>query len=422
MAKTDAACLTIETIAVRGVERLPQQAIRALTSSYEGKCLGLSELNTLLEQLTFLYVDKGYIASRAFLPEQDLSDGALEIIVVEGRLKGIVLDGEAGSDKSEIRMAFPAMIGEPVNLRDIEQGLDQLNRLRVNNATVALDAGKAPGDSILSVTRNQGKHYDGSVGFDNIGASATGEYQSRIDFAVEDVFHLNERWRFSYQRSMARNPWSFSHAPGGDTYTGAFSLPYGYWTFTLDGLSSTYDSRIDGALSAIDTSGRSRAVRASLSRVVHRDRRSITSLSGTLAWKRTENFILGSRLKVSSRDLSIGSLELLHSRRLWNGQLLASASYHRGLGLFGSFDDKTAPAGSPKGRFRRVNVGLDYFRPLRFGHFDATYSGQLSGQYSPDRLFASEQLAYGGYGTVRGLRESALFGNRGVMTRHEFAL
>ena len=94
----------------------------------------------------------------------------------------------------------------------------------------------------------------------------------------------------------------------------------------------------------------------------------------------------------------------------------------RGLDIGGAFDDDTAPAGSPKGQFRSVNGSISYFKPFKLGDLSATYNGQVSGQYTPDLLFDSEQVAYGGYSTVRGLRESVVFGNRGVMTRNECAL
>ena len=172
------------------------EAMRATARDYEGRCLGLSGLNDLLEQLTFLYLAQGYITSRAFLPEQDLADGALEIVVVEGRLEAIVMDAEPGAHQGQIHTAFPGLIGAPVNLRDIEQGLDQLNRLRANNATVELEAGAQPGASVLSVARQQGKRLYAGLGFDNLGAALIGEYQARLDLGGEDLLRLNDQWQF----------------------------------------------------------------------------------------------------------------------------------------------------------------------------------------------------------------------------------
>ena len=117
-APPDETCLPIETIAVTGVTLLTE-AVRATARAYEGRCLGLAALNDLLEQLTFLYLAQGYITSRAFLPEQDLADGALEIVIIEGRLADIVMDAAPGAHQGQIQTAFPGQIGAPVNLRDL---------------------------------------------------------------------------------------------------------------------------------------------------------------------------------------------------------------------------------------------------------------------------------------------------------------
>ena len=331
-APPDEACLTIQTISVSGVTLLLTEAVRATARAYEGRCLGLSGLNDLLEQLTFLYLEKGYITSRAFLPEQDLADGALEIVVLEGRLEAIVMDAAPGAHQGQIQTAFPGRIGAPVNLRDIEQGLDQLNRLRANNATVELEAGGQPGASVLSVSRQQGKRLYASLGFDNLGSALIGEYQTRLDLGGEDLLRLNDQWQFSYQRSMARHPLYFHAIPASNTYSGRFSIPYGYWTFALDALSSDYEARLAGPVGLIDLSGLSQSVNISLSRVLHRNSISKTLLFGTLKWKRTENFILGNQVDASSRDLAIAGLELIHARQLWGGQWLMAAGWRRAGG------------------------------------------------------------------------------------------
>lgn len=420
-APPDEICLPIQTITVTGVTLLTE-AVRATARDYEGRCLGLSGLNDLLEQLTFLYLAQGYITSRAFLPEQDLADGALEIVVIEGRLEDIVMDAAPGAHQGQIHTAFPGQIGAPLNLRDIEQGLDQLNRLRANNATIELEAGAQPGASVLSVARQQGKRLYAGLGFDNLGSALIGEYQTRLDLGGEDLLRLNDQWQFSYQRSMDRHPLHFHAVPASNTYSGRFSIPYGYWTLAFDALSSDYEARLAGPVGLIPLSGLSQSVNVSLSRVLHRNPTSKTLLFGTLKWKRTENFILGNQVDASSRDLSVAGLELIHARQLWGGQGLMAVAWRRGLAMLGAFDDDSAPAGSPKGQFRSVTASLSYFKPFRVGGLDARYQGQLSGQYTPDLLFGSEQVAYGGYATVRGLRESVVFGNRGLLMRNELAL
>ncbi len=416
------ACIQVDTISASGITLFEPTTIDELLHPFAGRCLGLSHLNNILKQLTFLYVEAGYITSRAYLPEQDIADGSLEIIVLEGNLAGIVMNEQPGEYQWQLATAFPNMQGKPVNLRDIEQGLDQINRLQANSATVELRAGEEPGDSLLAVAREQDKLWYLSIGMDNLGSTATGKFQTRFSLWLDDLLGLNEQWSFSYLHSMEESPLNFFTQPQSDAYTAGVSLPYGYWTFGLNGSWSEYQSNIPGLFSDIETSGSSQSINLDISRVLHRDQISKTSLAGRLTYKENENFILGSRIDISSRILSIGSLDLTHARQLYGGQLAASAGYQRGLDLFGAFDDKTAMDGSPKGQFNKAVFSLRYFRPFRVGKFIATYSGSLSGQWSPDLLFGSEQMSLGGYSTVRGLREAVLFGNRAAMTRHELAL
>ena len=408
---------------VGGITVISPQTIARAVSRFEGRCVGLAELNLILESVTFLYVDAGYVASRAYLPPQDLSDGILDIVIVEGTLESIVIDGEPGNHPARIQTAFPGMKGRPVNLRDIEQGLDQLNRLSSIDARMELQAGTRPGGSVLHVFTSRSLPVHLSLGSDNLGATTTGRYQSRLGLGFDNAFGINDQWTFSYQRSMERNPWRYSlDRPNADTVTAAFSVPYGYWTVALNAHWSQYRSDIEGALTTIETSGISRAVHADVRRVLHRDRISKTALSGRLGWKDSRNYILDSLVEVSSRTLATAGIELTHSSRFFDGLIVTSLEHQWGLDIWGAFDDDDAPAGSPKGQFSKWAFRLGMTGPLKAGDLRATFDWSLSAQWSLDPLFGSEQMSVGGYSTVRGVREARLFGNRAAIMRSELSL
>uniref|UniRef100_UPI0023EE4F56 POTRA domain-containing protein n=1 Tax=Pseudomonas mosselii TaxID=78327 RepID=UPI0023EE4F56 len=80
------------------------------------------------------YLGRGLVTSRAYLPQQDLSSGHLQVLVVEGRLEGLRPDSSSGLSDRELAMAFPGAIDQRLNLREIEQMVDQLNRLPSNKA------------------------------------------------------------------------------------------------------------------------------------------------------------------------------------------------------------------------------------------------------------------------------------------------
>ncbi|HHM5020622.1 TPA: POTRA domain-containing protein, partial [Pseudomonas aeruginosa] len=83
----DERCFEIRRIELEGAGHLGESARRQLLAPYQGRCLGVGQLNALLKAVTDHYLDRGYVTTRAYLPQQDLASGTLRIIVVEGRLE-----------------------------------------------------------------------------------------------------------------------------------------------------------------------------------------------------------------------------------------------------------------------------------------------------------------------------------------------
>ena len=410
-------CVRIGSISVGGVSAVPRRSIAAAVAPFEGRCLGLADLDRVLKAVTFVFVEAGYVAARAYLPAQDLSDGTLDIVVIEGILEDIAIDGASRSGT-----AFPGLVRRPLNLRHIEQGLDQINRLRSKSARIELRPGKQAGGTAVDVRIEAGKPWHIDANSDDLGAAASGRYRSRLSLGVDNSLGLYDRFSLSWLRAVPRSPWAFTgERPHSDSATADFSVPYGYWTFTLNAHWSRYRSEIAGALGPIGTSGTSGSIGVEIHGVVHRDRLSKTALSARVTRKENKSYILGSLIDVSSRALTVLDAELTHSRRLWGGVLAGAAAAHFGLSWFGAFDDDAAPAGSPRGQFEKLSAWLRFTRPFVVVGMPLTWSGFLSGQWSPDPLFGSEQMSFGGSATVRGVREAALFGNRAALLRSEWS-
>ena len=172
------ACREVQVIEVEGVKHLPSRAIEQITAAYAAKCLGVSEIENILSELTRAYVQRGWISARAYLPEQDLSQGHLKILVVEGQLASIRLE-DNGAQSISIATAAPGLVGEPLNIRDLEQALDQINRLSSNHATLDMLPGKDAGDTVVVLRNQPSRRLRLLASFDNHGSESTG--QSCID-------------------------------------------------------------------------------------------------------------------------------------------------------------------------------------------------------------------------------------------------
>ena len=93
-----------------------------------------------------------------------------------------------------------------MNLRDIEQGLEQMSRLPGVDARMSIQAGRKPGESVLAVERKAGPFLYGDAGTDNLGSSSTGVYQDHFGIGLADLLGLNDRLDVGYQRSMSNSP------------------------------------------------------------------------------------------------------------------------------------------------------------------------------------------------------------------------
>lgn len=414
------ACFDIQRVEIDGVTLLSSEELDKVTAPYGNRCVGLAEINAVLRDVTRLYIDHGYVTSRAYVPQQDIAKTRiLRLLVVEGKLSDIYLNGKKVSGSNSLATAFPGLIGRVVNIGDIEQGLDQMNRLPANDAKSAMLPGLKDGTSILNIENRPGRPWHVSFGDNNMGQESTGFSRSSASLGYDNLLGINDQWNFSYEHSGPDYPWSDDGRGYGNSYSGSFSVPYGYTTVSLNGSWYQYESAVEGNLSPLETSGNSGQAGVGIDRVVLRDKDSITTVRSSLTYKQTNNFLLGNLIEVGSRRYTVGEIGISHSRRMFGGIWVFDASYDRGLGLFDAVRPGEPGAGDADPRFSIFNASITVTQPFQAvgRHFELT--SLVSGQYSPDNLLGAEQISLGGYSNVRGTREGALFGNNGVFSHNE---
>ncbi len=415
-------CFPVRKIVVEGASQFPTGAITRITRPFAGKCVGLAEINTLLHDLTYLYLDKGFITSRVYIPEQDMAKTKLlRLMVVEGTLSDVYLNGKPAPKSGILGTAFPALRGTITNMRDIEQGLDQINRLGSNNAKSAILPGKSDDTSILNVENKPDNPLHFSLANSNLGQKSTGFSKSSASVTADDVLGINDMVSFTYEHSGPDYPWNNDGNPDGksNSYSGNFSVPYGYWTASANGSWYEYKSTTQGQFSTLETNGDSGQAGFGLDRVILRDKDSITTVKTGLTYKQTNNFMLGNRIEVGSRQYTVGSISISHSRRMFNGLWVFDASYDRGLDMFGAVKEGAPGAGNANPKFSKLTATINASIPFKVAGQRFELSSTLNGQYSRDNLFGGEQISLGSASNVRGARESLLSGNNGFFLRNE---
>jgi hemolysin activation/secretion protein len=407
-------CISVRSVSLSGVSLLNQSALEAALSERLG-CIGFQDLNDMLEYVTLSYVEAGYVASRAYLPEQDLSDGSLSIAVVEGTISDIfVLENGVRSER-RAAMAFPGLTGSALQLRDIEQGLAQINRLSSSDGRSTLNPGDEPGETVVAIDVTQGRPWFGTVSANNHGSGSAGEYNFGVTFGYDNLFNMNDQWTFNVQRSMNSSPIAFtSDTPVGNSYSLSGSIPYGYWTYGVSFSISDYVADIPGINNPIETSGDSYNIQLSADRVLSTSELGTWEAGFLLAVKDNDNQILGFTLDTSSRRLGTTDLWLERTQSLWGGQGRARLTQRFGLEAFGSVRDDISPSGSPVSEYHASLVDMSWSRQFNWGDQAVLFDVKASGFYSDDHLFGSEQFSFGGFTGVRGTRGGVGFGGRGA--------
>ena len=411
-------CHQISDIVISGAPHLGPALQADIKSRYAGRCLGVSEIEQILAAITKDYIDRGYITTRAYLPSQDLSRGRLEILVVEGVIGNIELDDGA---RRSIRpgLVFPAE-GALFNLRDFEQGIEQLNRLSSNNAQLDIQPGDTPGASRVVIHNAPAFPLHAFVGVDDHGSEATGKNQLAFGLTADRLLGLNELMIYAHRRSQPYD--AARKASASDSFT--FIMPAGHYTFSAAASQSRYTTSILAPSGApLRFQGDSDSVNLKLSRVVYRGPAGRGTLGVGLTQKSTRNYLEGEFLDISSRRLALLDLEAGFNTRLAGGALTTALDYERGLSAFGALRDPGGlPDDAPRAQFGKLRYQLGYFHPFSVAGVDAEFSTHISGQRAQNTLYGSEQILIGGIYSVRGFSVNSLSGDHGWYSRNEIAL
>ncbi|MDY9850226.1 ShlB/FhaC/HecB family hemolysin secretion/activation protein, partial [Escherichia coli] len=394
-AGTEGPCFTVSSIVVSGATRLTSAETDRLVAPWVNQCLNITGLTAVTDAVTDGYIRRGYITSRAFLTEQDLSGGVLHITVMEGRLQQIRAEG-ADLPARTLKMVFPGMEGKVLNLRDIEQGMEQINRLRTEPVQIEISPGDREGWSVVTLTALPEWPVTGSVGIDNSGQKNTGTGQLNGVLSFNNPLGLADNWFVSGGRSS-----DFSVSHDARNFAAGVSLPYGYTLVDYTYSWSDYLSTIDNRGWRWRSTGDLQTHRLGLSHVLFRNGDMKTALTGGLQHRIIHNYLDDVLLQGSSRKLTSFSVGLNHTHKFLGGVGTLNPVFTRGMPWFGAESDHGKRGDLPVNQFRKWSVSASFQRPVtdRVWWLTSAYA-----QWSPDRLHGVEQLSLGGESSVRGFK------------------
>lgn len=383
-----------------------------------GRCLGTRGVDTVLARLQQALVERGWVTTRVLAPPQDLAGGTLSVTLVPGRIAAIRF-AEGTGDRTALRNAIPARPGDLLNLRDIEQGLENLKRLPTADTDIQIEpsqgAGAQPGDSDLVVKYARSFPLRGTLSLDDSGTRATGRTQAGATVAWDGPLGLNDLAYVSLNHDLF-NP----GARGTSGQTLHYAIPYGDWLLGATASRSTYHQGVAGLHQDYVYAGESRNAELRLSRLLYRDQRRKTTLALRAFRRASFNFIDDTEIEVQRRVVGGWELGLNHREFLGAATLDANLQYRRGTGAFGARPAPEELFGEGTSRFGLVAADASLNLPFQLADQKLRYSALWRAQWNRTPLTPQDRFAVGGRYTVRGFDgESSLMAERGWLIRND---
>ncbi|AVR02624.1 ShlB/FhaC/HecB family hemolysin secretion/activation protein [Pluralibacter gergoviae] len=393
-------CFSIDRVRLTGREAFPHWfPAQRIADGAVGHCLGVKGINQLMSRLQNRLVDHGWVTSRVLVPEQDLSKGELTLALVPGMLRHIRY-ADGSDERAVLFTSVPAREGQLLDLRDIEQGLENQQRLPTVQDSMEIVPGDNPGESDVVITRHQSKLWRVNMWVDNSGTKSTGRSQGGAMLALDNPFALSDLLYVSASHDLG-----FKGRKQSKNINGHYSVPLGYWLFEVNAGQYNYVQNVAGYNGDIRYSGKSKNLNVGLSRVIQRNASGKTTLRSSVQVREIRNYIDHTEIEVQRRRTSAWLLGLDHRHYIGNATIDGGVSYQRGTRWFGAMpayeeqyeDGYDATA---KSKILTWTAGLNW--PFALGNQNFRYQMNYLRQMSTTPLTSPDQLAIGNRWTVRG--------------------
>lgn len=393
-------CFPIRKVTVTGGEDFPGWfPAQYIANGALGHCLGVNGINQLMSRLQNRMISHGWITSRVLAPEQDLSQGTLRLRLLAGKIHAVRF-AEGSDDRAVLYSAMPAHAGELLDLRDIEQGLENLQRLPSVEAQMEIVPAQAPGESDVVITRLQPKLWRINTWIDNTGTRSTGRNQGGAMLALDNPFALSDLLYLSASHDLR-----FRGQKQSKNLAGHYSVPLGYWQLEFNASENDYVQTVAQSQGDIRYSGNTKNLSSGLSRVIQRNATSKTTVRYGVQWRQSRNYINDSEVEVQRRRTSAWTVGLAHHHYIGPATLDAGVTYQRGTRWFGSLPAYESYAqgdyyATDEAKIYTWTAALNW--PFTVASQRLRYQANYLRQTSHTPLTAPDQLAIGNRWTVRG--------------------
>ncbi|MBD3561617.1 ShlB/FhaC/HecB family hemolysin secretion/activation protein, partial [Planktothrix sp. FACHB-1355] len=399
--------IALQKIEVVGNTVLSTEEINAITKPFEGREVSLDELRAVADAITKLYIDRGYITSRAVLPDQTVNNGVVLIRIIEGSLERIQIEGTRRLRRSYVRDRVRLGITTPLNTNQLE---DRLRLLRVNplfeNVEASLRAGSELGKSVLVVRVTEAEQFDSNFSIDNYSAPSVGSERLGVNLRYRNITGFGDEVAAAYYRSTTG---------GSNALDFTYSVPLNAKDGTLQlRVAPNFYEITQPPFDRFNITGESNLYEISYRQPIFRSPRREFTLSLGFTRRESQTFLDGEPTPFGEGPdeegrsrTSVINFQQEYVSRDTKGATAVRSQFSLGTGLL---DATINPDPIPDGRFLSWLGQVQRVQRLSNNHLLIL---QADVQLTTDSLLSSQQFVIGGGQSLRGYRQNLRSGDSG---------
>lgn len=407
----DSATIQVNSLQLTGQTLYSEAELLGVTGFTAGQELTLGELQQMASRIAAFYHEKGYFVAQAYLPAQEIEQGAVTIAVVEGRYGDISLRNQSNLSDRQANSSLSGLdSGEVIESSELESRLLLLSDTPGVNVRSTLVPGASVGAADLIVDVTPGQTLTGSIDADNAGNYYTGEYRLG---ATLNINNLAGQGDVATLRAL--------HAFDGLNYArAAYQMQFGRATAGV--AYSRMEYELGKNFSYLDANGTADIASVFASYPLLRSRRSNLYAQVGYDYKTFEDRIDAvSPALVTDKNIHVLMTSLRGDHRDdfgGGGVTAASLTWSTGVLDIETPETRAADALTARSNGHYDKLGMHVMRLQNITDRVSLY-GAVSGQIASKNLDSSEQMSLGGMYGVRAYPQGEAFGDEGYLATLE---
>ncbi|HRQ87343.1 MAG TPA: ShlB/FhaC/HecB family hemolysin secretion/activation protein, partial [Bacteroidia bacterium] len=404
-------------VVTEGVE-LPPKVYNVL-SARVGQPMTLGSLNQMVRDAVLAYRKSDLPVVDVLVPEQEITSGVLQLVVIEGRLGDVIVEGASSAESRSLARQIRTQRGEVIRESNLTEDLNWINKHPNRQVDLVFSPGGGYGETDVILRNETTRDLAGYVSLENSGTALLGENRVIFGASWTGPLFLGQDSILSYQFTTSIDSESdlFGHSGVFASY-----LPWRHQITLLGayvGSEATFDAG-NGVL--FDTGGVNKQISGrygiplpSLGRMTHELELGMDfkSSNSDLAFNNSFTiFDTTSEIVQYSLGYNIVSRDDTGIWRM-DSEVVSSPGGNTNKNTDAIFNSQRGGA-TANYTYGQVTIERDQLLPKGW-----TAYGRIQGQASNGNLLASEKLGAGGYDSVRGWEQRARGGDNGLVASAE---